>query len=401
MQSVDDGILEGRIKNRNDIIAEGDGNLSASAIKSMEESLIADPAYSGKSISEIKTLINNYDPRADDAENMTQYHSIMQRIRSEVPKSMQGNLNADLYAISQKAVEKGQFPDPKQKFAGEIETRIERYAKIGLFDPEGYSTKKAQEDEKYRLDHRDQETAVWNKVEATKNLMREYLVKSGESDPVKASEYLDQLLGPEMRKTKSKEWEAQKKETTNVERSLRGGGPNSWIEPFNPKPTIVPTEDLRKKLDANERSFGTYGPTSSTGDANTVGMITSYRPGGTRAMGLSPTVEGGPLDAHGNRILGNTTMEDYHAGRGPGYVTVAMDKTSSWQGKYLASPAYPNVVFKVMDNGGYGNNKTKENWIDIAWTDPEMAKRFTKRNVPFKVIDKTTASRIASNRGTT
>ena len=80
-------------------------------------------------------------------------------------------------------------------------------------------------------------------------------------------------------------------------------------------------------------------------------------------------------------------------------MTVAMDKTSDWQGKYLASPAYPNVVFKVMDNGGYGNNKTKENWIDIAWTDPVMAQRFTKRNVPFKVIDKATANRIAASRG--
>ena len=114
-------------------------------------------------------------------------------------------------------------------------------------------------------------------------------------------------------------------------------------------------------------------------------------------MGLSAKVEGGVKDAHGNVILGKTTMEDFHAGRGP-YVTVAMDKTSDWQGKYLISSKYPGVVFRVMDNGGYGNNKTGRNWIDIAWTDPERAKAGTQRNLDFQVVSATEAREIAEQR---
>ena len=79
-------------------------------------------------------------------------------------------------------------------------------------------------------------------------------------------------------------------------------------------------------------------------------------------MGLSAKTEGGPLDAHGNMILGRSTMEDYAEGRG-NYVTVAMDIASDWQGKYLISAAYPGVVFKVMDNGDHGNHKTGRDWV--------------------------------------
>jgi hypothetical protein len=114
-------------------------------------------------------------------------------------------------------------------------------------------------------------------------------------------------------------------------------------------------------------------------------------------MSLSAKMEGGIYDAHGNVILGRTTMEDYLAGRGP-YVTVAINKSSDWQGKFFVSPAYPDVVFKVMDNGGYGNNKTGRNWIDIAWANPQRAKDFVKRNVRFQVVDAKTAKAVANQR---
>ena len=263
LQKVSDGIIEGKIKNRNDIIAEGHGNLTASTINSLEEALVADPAFNTKSISEIKTLINKYNPQADDAENMTQYHAIMERIRTEVPRTMQGNLNADLYAISQKAVEKGQNVTPKQHFQGELETHIERLGKLGFFDPEGYSTQTANDPKEtaYALEHRGQEEQVWQKIERTKGLMRQWLNDNPDADETKAMKYLQELVGPDVRAASAKEWKAQKEESSNLQRSLRGGH-NTWIEPFNPKPTIVPTEDLRKKLNQNERSYGTYGPTS-------------------------------------------------------------------------------------------------------------------------------------------
>ena len=117
--------------------------------------------------------------------------------------------------------------------------------------------------------------------------------------------------------------------------------------------------------------------------------VTAYRPG----LGGQ---EGGPLDQHGNQILGKTTMEDYAARRGD-YVTVAMDKQSDWQGKFLRSPAYPGIVFKVSDTGSYGKGKGKD-WIDIAWTDPAKARNYKKANTLFEVIPPGEAFRISGTR---
>jgi hypothetical protein len=114
-------------------------------------------------------------------------------------------------------------------------------------------------------------------------------------------------------------------------------------------------------------------------------------------MGLSAKVEGGPDDAYGQRILGRTTMEDYAAGRGD-YVTVAMDKNSDWQNQYLVSDQYPGVVFRVRDNGGYGNARTGRNWIDIAYTSAAAAKRNKLRDVEFRVVNAADARKIAESR---
>jgi hypothetical protein len=90
-------------------------------------------------------------------------------------------------------------------------------------------------------------------------------------------------------------------------------------------------------------------------------------------------------------------MEDYQKGIGP-YVTVAMDKFSPWQNHFLTSPNYPGVVFRVRDNGGYGNGKTRENWVDIAYTDPEKAKHMMLRDVPFSPITPEAAQAISASR---
>ena len=132
-------------------------------------------------------------------------------------------------------------------------------------------------------------------------------------------------------------------------------------KPKLPEKAAVPTAPAAPA----PKSIGppTSPPISSTrGESHNVAQVTAYRPGGTRAMGLSAKTEGGPLDAHGNMILGRSTMEDYAEGRG-NYVTVAMDIASDWQGKYLISAAYPGVVFKVMDNGDHGNHKTGRDWV--------------------------------------
>ena len=128
-----------------------------------------------------------------------------------------------------------------------------------------------------------------------------------------------------------------------------------------------------------------------------VGIVTAYRPGGGASMGLNAGIEGADLDAHDTPILGRTTFEDYIDGRGD-YVTVAMDKNSSWQNQFLSSPAFPDVVFQVRDNGGYGNGKTGENWIDVAFTDPQKAKSMLLRGVPFTPITPEQAQKISESR---
>ena len=128
-----------------------------------------------------------------------------------------------------------------------------------------------------------------------------------------------------------------------------------------------------------------------------VNLVTAYRPGGDWSMGVDPEIEGQDLDAHGNPILGRSTMEDYLEGNAE-YVTVAMDKASSWQGQYLESPNYPGVPLKVMDNGGFGNNKTGNGWVDIAFRDPEMARNFTAQDVPFRPISEERAKEMVSSR---
>ena len=132
-------------------------------------------------------------------------------------------------------------------------------------------------------------------------------------------------------------------------------------------------------------------------DYHPVGLTTAYRPGGTWEMGLDPDQEGPDRDAYDNPILGRSTMEDYLSGRGE-YVTVAMDKNSSWQGGYLESPNYPGVAFKVADHGEFGDGKAGNDWVDIAYSDPKKAAEWSEQKVPFKPISEKRAKEINSAR---
>lgn len=155
-----------------------------------------------------------------------------------------------------------------------------------------------------------------------------------------------------------------------------------------------------------ERTMGVRGSTGQRGDQMggfTAGEQTVYWPGPkseAKKYGLSGAVEGGTKDAHGNVIWGNTTYEDYLEGKGD-YVTVAMDIESDpfKQKAYLTSPQHPGVVFRVMDNGGYGNGRTGTGWVDIAFKDPQKALTNKQRNVEFNIISKAEAERIAASRG--
>ena len=160
-------------------------------------------------------------------------------------------------------------------------------------------------------------------------------------------------------------------------------------EPLTPPPATEPTQSRWQEADEE--------PKQNWKPLHDVGVVTAYRPGGDASMGLSRTMEGGNVDAHGEPILGRTTVEDYQAGNGD-YVTVAMDKNSSWQNQFLSSPNFPGTVFRVRDNGGYGNNKTGENWIDVAFSDPQKAKSMMLRGVPFTPISADEAQKISESR---
>ena len=128
-----------------------------------------------------------------------------------------------------------------------------------------------------------------------------------------------------------------------------------------------------------------------------VGLVTAYRPGGGWDMGLDPEVEGPDRDAYDNPIQGRSTMEDYLDGNAD-YVTVAMDKASSWQGGYLESPNFPGVPFKVADHGDFGDNKAGNDWVDIAYRDPEKARGWSEQGVPFKPITEEQAKEMRTSR---
>src|SRR4029077_9189493 len=64
----------------------------------------------------------------------------------------------------------------------------------------------------------------------------------------------------------------------------------------------------------------------------------------------------------------------------------------------LTSPAFPGTVFRVRDNGSYGNGKTQENWIDIAYTDPQKAKSMLLKGVEFSPVSPEEAQKISESR---
>ena len=172
--------------------------------------------------------------------------------------------------------------------------------------------------------------------------------------------------------------------TREEEEASGGKGPNYPVTEEEPTPSQWQEVDEEPS-------------TSNYRELHDVGIVTAYRPGGGASMGLNAGIEGADLDAHDTPILGRTTVEDYIDGRGD-YVTVAMDKNSSWQGQFLSSPNFPGMVFQVRDNGGYGNGKTGENWIDIAYTDPQKAKSMLLRGVPFTPITPEQAQTLSASR---
>lgn len=393
-EAIKDGINAGRLKDKQDIEIAARGNLTPERIEAYSRALAANPEYSSKAVMQARSNVEGYDFKKDP--DLSQLHAINQQILTTVPKTEQGVL---MDALDEKVKDKKlkSDQDPPQWYASSLLKEFEALTDNGYFDVPGkvpyklpglYSLfgpvgttekkldrKKLEKDPIYALtpEVKAMERAAWDRAKTAQDTMRQWLIDNPKATPKEAREQMTSYLKDEANKYRGED----------AKPPAKAAVPTA---PATPAPEGPPTSP----------------PISSTraSEAHTVARITAYRPGGTREMGVNPKIEGGPLDAHGNMILGKSTMEDYAEGRG-NYVTVAMDKESDWQGKYLISAAYPGVVFKVMDNGGYGNGKTGRDWVDIAWKDPEMAKRFTRRNITFQTVDYRDAKRIANSRYST
>jgi len=382
-KAITNGIAAGSIKSKADIESVAAGNLTPDKIEAYNRGLLANPEYSSEAVVKAKAAIDAYDPKTDP--DMSTWHAINEQISTTVSKTEQGPLTK---ALAERAEGKKPDEDPKQFYASSILKQFEELGDNGFFDPAikpkstilgipipftgggpKYDRDKARKDPVYAITHKDVEQAAWERVKTLQDSMRQWLVANPDASPAEAQEQVSKMLATDTAKSAATDMKPKLPEKAAV--------PTAPATPAGP-PVSPPLSSAR-------------------GEQHTVAKVTAYRPGGTYAMGVNPKVEGGPMDAHGNMILGNSTMEDYAEGRG-NYVTVAMDKESDWQGKYLISAAYPGVVFKVMDNGGYGNGKTGRDWIDIAWKDPAMARKFTQRNITFEAIERQEAKRIAAAR---
>ena len=370
-----------------DVISVANGNLTPVQLEMWREEIEHDPVWDEGKIVTLRTEIANYRKDKDDTAG-TLWNRLYFRIGKEVPEHYQGLFRSELHNEATRVRDGKETPRVKE-LTGQSDKLMADMAKQGFLDPTGYDSREANkpgaEGDDYVRKNYDKYTELWAKTRSRQDDLRKWIESKGESvtwgDIVKKA---DEMLEPEMRN----KLDGESKWKTYMERA------KSWFG-MGSKPPAGPTPaEVRERLQPPTTPGYGY-PATSMKPTHTVREVTSYRPGATREMGLSPKVEGGDVDAHGNKILGRSTMEDYQAGRG-NYVTVAMDKRSPWQGKYLRSDAYPNVVFKVMDNGGYGNNRTGLNWIDIAWTDPEKAKRVKQRDVHFELI---TAAEAKAMRG--
>lgn len=382
-------------------------------IENLKKQNKTDVAYNDRAVADANAAVVTYDALNDvDSKTklptMKRYKEILDQINTTVPKEMRAPLIADLNKSYREGIA-GKPKDGRQVEVSEAMTRLKQYRDAGiLIDPTSQKPLPSGitgEGEKRKIDTAAVAAADKQYLSIQRKL-QEYVDANPQFGPGEVIDKLNDLTSvhKEAAATSGANYREQQAKEAEVRRATMHEGPYT-IHRLPPAREVAPPKEVwdeKLKKMVPTPTTGAAAPTrtgnvATAGTQHTVREVTSYRPGGGASMGLSATVEGGPNDAHGQRILGRTTMEDYRAGRG-NYVTVAMDKSSDWQDQYLVSDQHPGVVFRVRDNGGYGNNRTGRNWIDIAYTDPEMAKRSKLRNVNFQVVSAEEARKIAAQR---
>jgi hypothetical protein len=376
--------------------------------------LETDPVYDEEITHKINTAILLYDRQKD--ENLFHYDRLIETIETQTPKHIASRLRERLNDIADRTAKGREGKTNAELLAGYAEKEIELASESGYMGKTGKNHKGEVVNEEDRRRNailtQDAKLRIYRFLHDPKN-------ENITTEQLNAE--LSEIINPE---ADPKEVEALKKIRAELEASglipgpgvpkediipLEGEGPPSGVtgRPGIPKKgSFFPTEEEEKASGGKGPNYPTKPtsrvapeviiPTGGPSSTHLVREVTAYRPGG-RSVGLSK-IEGPDKDAHGAPILGRTTMEDYKAGRGH-YVTVAMDIRSPWQNQYLYSPQFPGVVFRVRDNGSYGNYRTGVNWIDIAFKDPAKATAF-KISAPFQVISAARAKQISSARKT-
>lgn len=402
--SLDNDILTGKVTTPEQVRTIGaDAKFDERDIQSFEKSLAVTvantPAGQAKyqsTLDSLHTEVAAYDP-AKDADG-----AIRRRLRAHIRETAVEGDREDFMDQIDAAVKNGMTPNAQLKSA--FFTQIDDLGKQGLLGATGTDEKGKIIDPKASLD-------LSIKSQQYKAQVTEFLAKNPSISANDAKDRFQQIF-----KDSDPAGEVAKsygsKSSAVPGFAWPNGGWFQWKNNSNPPPNI--NQQIDTKLggkpmsglfNGSGKTMATNTPTQSTTVPKTpivVKEVTSYWPGSKSQAsdhGLSGAVEGGEKDAHGNVIYGNTTFEDYQSGRGD-YVTVAMDKDNPLaKGKsYLTSPQFPGVVFRVMDNGGYGNGKTGTNWIDIAYKDPEKAKSQKLRNVQFQVVTASEAEKISADR---
>jgi len=196
MDSVANGIVEGKIKTPEDIENAAAGNISAAGLATLKQGLYANPAYSSEPVTKIKTAIGAYDPKSD--EDMAKRHAIYNAIVTQLPKDLQKPMLDELDQVI-KDSEGGKFKTANQKTTTAIEQEIERLVDIGLIKEGNYDPAKAKKDPTgYGYKHREEAERLWQRVETYKQQMRKWM-EDNEGDPSKAMDQLSEVIGVELK----------------------------------------------------------------------------------------------------------------------------------------------------------------------------------------------------------
>lgn len=347
-------------------------------------------------------LINNLDPNADTKNE--KYIEAYTYITGNIDK---GNQARYIEKLRKKVDDKDKATTLQTNEVSAVKKEIERRDKLG------YNLPTDQRDElmsaRAKRKQMEQEiNALTNPTpEATKKIMDRLALTGVEKDAEDANAKATNRLYDDAETFHEKNPEFKQGELNktlfgddteaakNLQKNVSANANAAQRATAVPTSTGVPTKDeLVSRLTAPPLLTGPVNPRnlSMGGRAGTPEFQAAIRSPGPMASNVTITAytpgKGDPSMEGKNAVASRGgpayTMEDYIEGRAP-YVSVAMDSNSKWQGQYIVSPAFPNVIFKVEDTGSAFQGKG-ETAIDIAYRDQNKGKAFGGAGTSWKVV---------------